>query len=160
IPISALPAQESTQEVLGTKLANLPPCSSVGTLKVASDATYPPFESVNSTTGKIEGFDIDLMNAIARKADFRIEHHNALFDTIFTALANGQYDVVISAATITAERQQVVSFSDPYFVAGQVIVVRKTDTAKIKSAQDLAGKTVGVQTGTTGEQVTKGIQDI
>src|SRR5258708_33214631 len=93
-PISALQAPNATQEVLGTEPAELPRCALTGTLKVATDATYPPFESVNETTGKIEGFDIDLLRAIAQKGDFSIDVHNALFDTILTALSYGQYDIV------------------------------------------------------------------
>lgn len=159
-PISALQAPTAIQEVLGTKPVELPRCASAGKLKVGTDATYPPFESVNETTGKVEGFDIDLVSAIALKEGFSIDVHNALFDTIFTALSYGQYDIVISAATITTERQRVLSFSSPYFVAGQVTVVRKTDIGKIEGPDDLAGRTVGVQLGATGEQVTKGIKNI
>jgi len=55
--------------------------------KVGSDASYPPFESVNESSGKLEGFDIDLLTAIGQKEGFTIDAHNALFDTIFTALS-------------------------------------------------------------------------
>jgi len=112
---------------------------------------------VNEQTGKIEGFDIDLLTAIGAKAGFTIEPHNALFDTIFTALAYGQYDVVISASTITDERKQTVNFSNPYFAAGQVIVVRKADVGTIKTTADLAGKTLGVQLNTTGAKAARDI---
>jgi len=67
---------------------------------------------------------------------------------------------VISASTITEERQQTVNFSNPYFVAGQVIVVRKDDLGKIKTTADLAGKTIGVQLGTTGAEAAKGIANV
>jgi len=135
----------------------LPQCKTTGTLTVGTDATYPPFERVSETTGKIEGFDIDLLNAIASKEGFTIEPHNALFDTIFTALSFGQYDLVISASTIKPERQQTVNFSNPYFAAGQVIFVRKADVGKIKTTADLVGKTIGVQLGTTGADAAKKI---
>src|SRR5262249_9082139 len=103
-----------SQEGLGTKPATLPHSSTGGTLTVGSDATYPPFESINETSSKVEGFDIDLLNAIGAKEGFTVDVHNALFDTIFTALSYGQYDMVASASTITAERQQTVNFSNPY----------------------------------------------
>src|SRR5205085_1373446 len=86
--------------------------------------------------------------------------HNALFDTIFTALSYGQYDVVISASTITDERKQTVNFSNPYFRSGQIIVVRKADAGKVKTTADLAGKVIGVQLGTTGAEAAKGVKDV
>ncbi len=155
--VSSGPAQETPP---ATRPATLPQCATTGVLKVGTDASYPPFENVNEKTGKIEGFDIDLLDAIGKKAGFTIEPHNALFDTIFTALAYGQYDVVISASTITDERKQTVNFSNPYFVAGQVIVLRKADIGKIKTTADLAGKTIGVQLGTTGAKAARDIPNI
>src|SRR5689334_11015977 len=89
VPTAARQAQVGTQEVLGTKPAHLPQCPATGTLRVGTDATYPPFESVNEATGNVEGFDIDLLSAIARKEDFRLDVHNTLFDTIYTALSYG-----------------------------------------------------------------------
>ncbi len=152
---AATPAAQETAPA--TKPATLPKCATSGMLKIGTDASYPPFENVNEKTGKIEGFDIDLLDAIGKKVGFTVDAHNALFDTIFTALAYGQYDLVISASTITEERQQTVNFSNPYFVAGQVIVLRKADVGKIKTPADLAGKTIGVQLGTTGAQAAREI---
>jgi len=150
-------AQETA---VATKPAQLPACTSGNVFKVGSDAAYPPFESVNERTGKIEGFDIDLLTAIGQKEGFTIDVHNALFDTIFTALSYGQYDLVVSASTITDERKQTVSFSNPYFRSGQLIVVRKADAANVKTTADLAGKVIGVQLGTTGAQAAKGVKDV
>jgi peptide/nickel transport system substrate-binding protein len=121
----------------------------VGLIKVGNNAEYPPFESVDES-GNIVGFDIDLMNAIAREAGFAVEYVNTRWDGIFVALASGEFDAVISAATITPERAETVDFSDPYFDAGQVITVR-ADTTDITGPDDLAGKKVGVQLGTTGD---------
>ncbi len=151
---AAAPAQETPP---ATAPATLPTCATSGVLKVGSDASYPPFENVNEQTGKIEGFDIDLLNAIGKDQGFTTDVHNALFDTIFTALAYGQYDLVASASTITDERKQTVNFSNPYFVAGQVIVLRKADVGKVKTPDDLAGKTIGVQLGTTGAEAARKI---
>jgi polar amino acid transport system substrate-binding protein len=90
------------------------------------------------------------MNAIADAAGFEVEFVNTRWDGIFVALASGEFDAVISAATITPERAETVDFSDPYFDAGQVIVVRQ-DEMDISGPEDLAGKAVGVQIGTTGD---------
>jgi peptide/nickel transport system substrate-binding protein len=90
------------------------------------------------------------MVAIADAGGFTFKWVNTKWDGIFFALAAGEFDAVISAATITAERGEVVDFSDPYFEAGQAIVVRADET-EIETADDLAGKKVGVQLGTTGD---------
>ncbi|MBX3085279.1 MAG: basic amino acid ABC transporter substrate-binding protein [Anaerolineae bacterium] len=142
-----------------TGAASQDSCKSSGELLVASDAAYPPFESVDTTTNQIVGFDIDLLNSIATTQGFTVNVQNAPFDTIFINLAAGQYDLVISAATITEERQKTVSFSDPYFVAGQVIIVREADKDTVSSPDDLIGKKIGVQLGTTGAEAAKGIKD-
>jgi polar amino acid transport system substrate-binding protein len=121
----------------------------LGTVTVGMNAEYPPFEFVNEE-GEITGFDVDLINAIAKEAGFEVELVNTRWDGIFVALASGEFDAVISAATITEERAEMVNFSDPYFNAGQVITVRADET-EIEGPEDLAGVRVGVQLGTTGD---------
>jgi polar amino acid transport system substrate-binding protein len=118
-------------------------------ITVATDATWPPFEFVDEQTKEIVGFDIDLMNAIAKEADLEVEYINVGWDPLLAGMAAGQYDAAISAMTITEERKKQFNFSDPYYNAGQLIVVRaeQTDIAK---PEDLAGHTVGAQIGTTG----------
>ncbi|KAB2860618.1 MAG: transporter substrate-binding domain-containing protein, partial [Anaerolineae bacterium] len=96
------------------------------TIKVGTNAEYPPFESVDEEDNII-GFDVELMDAIAADAGFEIEWVNTKWDGIFTALASGEFDAVISAATITPEREEEVDFSNPYFLAGQIISVRAAD---------------------------------
>ena len=118
-------------------------------LVIGINAEYPPFESVDEAAN-IVGFDPDLMVAIADEAGFTFKWVDTKWDGIFVALASGEFDAVISAATITEERAQVVDFSDPYFEAGQAIVVRADET-EIEVDDDLAGKKVGVQLGTTGD---------
>jgi polar amino acid transport system substrate-binding protein len=118
-------------------------------VRVATDATWPPFESVNEQTKQIEGFDIDLLNAIAEKENLEIEFINVAWDPLLAGVAQGTYDAAISSISITEERQKVMLFSDPYFAAGQLIAVRKDNTT-ITGKASLSGKTVGVQLGTTG----------
>jgi len=119
------------------------------TYKIGTNAEYPPFENVDEA-GEIVGFDVDLMTAIAEAAGFEFEWVNTRWDGIFVALQSGEFDAVISAATITEERAEIVDFSDPYFNAGQMIAVRADETG-ISGPADLAGKKVGVQLGTTGD---------
>jgi len=137
---------EPTEEAVPEEEA---PPAEVGTLKVGINAEYPPFEIVDDA-GNIVGFDADLMTAIAEAAGFEFEFVNTRWDGIFVALASGEFDAVISAATITAERAETVDFSDPYFNAGQSITVR-ADTTDITGPDDLAGRKAGVQLGTTGD---------
>ncbi len=83
-------------------------------IKVGTSADLPPFESVDPDTGKIVGFDIDLMNAIARKSGFEVEYVNVVWDDIFAGLDSNKYDAIISAVTITEKRREAYDFSDPY----------------------------------------------
>lgn len=117
-----------------------------GKIVVGSDIAFEPFEFIKD--GEPAGFDIDLMDEIANRLDVDVEYVNASFDTIFTQLASGDFDAIISAITITEERQQTIAFSDPYFAANQALAV--TEDSDITSVDDLGGKQVAVQAGTTG----------
>jgi polar amino acid transport system substrate-binding protein len=134
--------------VLSIPLAS---CTSSGTAKitVATDATWPPFEYVNEQTKNIEGFDIDIMNAIAAKENLNIEFKNVSWDPLLAGMAQGTYDMAISSITITDSRKKDMLFSDPYFAAGQLVVVRKDNTT-ITGKDSLNGN-IGVQLGTTGD---------
>jgi len=121
-----------------------------GVLTVGSDVPYPPFEDFDSG-GNVIGFDADLMNEIASRLDLTVEWVDTDFDTIFTQLATGRFDAVISASTITPERAEQVNFTDPYYKSQQAFTVNTTLTADVRSTADLgAGHSVAVQTGTTG----------
>jgi polar amino acid transport system substrate-binding protein len=119
-----------------------------GILTVGTDLPYPPFEYREG--GELTGFDVEIMDEIASRIGLETEYVDSPFDTIFTDLANGQFDVVISGATITPEREQEVDFSDPYFRSLQALVV--LEDSGIGSFEDLGqGDSVSVQSGTTGE---------
>src|ERR687894_2095057 len=120
-------------------------------ITVASDIAYPPFEFEKN--GKPVGFDIDLMSEIGKRAGFTPEFQNVTFDGIIPGLGNNLYDAGISAFTITKAREKKVDFSDPYFNADQSLMVQSD--SPIKSVDDIASGTVGVQLGTTGEVKTK-----
>jgi polar amino acid transport system substrate-binding protein len=119
-------------------------------ITVATDATWPPFEMVNEGTKEIEGFDIDLMKAVAKEAGIEVEFVNVVWDSLLSGMATCQYDTSISAMTITEERKQQFAFSDPYFEAGQVVTVG-IDNTDITGKDSLTGRKVGVQLGTTGD---------
>jgi polar amino acid transport system substrate-binding protein len=121
-----------------------------GTVKVATDATFPPFEIVDEKTNDLTGFDIELMKAIADKAGMKIEFVNTPFDSVIAGVTNCTYDMAIAAISASDERRAVMNFSEPYINAGQIVVIRKDETG-ITGKDDLAGKTVAAQLGTTGE---------
>lgn len=116
---------------------------------VGTESTFPPFEYVDKNTGEIVGFDIDLLKAIAADQGFKIEVKGLGFDGLIPALQAENIDIAASGMTITAEREEKVSFSAPYINAGLALAVR-VDDEEITSVDDLEGKTVGVQIGTTG----------
>ncbi|MCK8828108.1 basic amino acid ABC transporter substrate-binding protein [Natroniella acetigena] len=122
-----------------------------GTLTVGMDAAYRPFE-FRDENNEIVGFDADLIREIGDRLGIEIKLQDTAFDGIIPGLQAGEYDLIISAMTITEEREQAVDFSDPYFNAGQVIAVLE-DNDEIQGLEDLEGKTVGVQLGTTGDIV-------
>jgi polar amino acid transport system substrate-binding protein len=116
---------------------------------VGTDAAYAPFESQNEK-GEIVGFDIDVVQAVAKKAGLEVKFVNTPWEGIFNALGQGDRDLVVSAVTITAERKQTMDFTEPYFDAVQLIAVR--ENSKIAKFADLKKLKVGVQTGTTGDE--------
>lgn len=119
-------------------------------ITVATDATFPPFETVDESTKELTGFDVELMNAIAEKAGFEIEWANTPFDSVVAGVSECQYDMAIAAITITEDRMESMLFSDPYVDAGQIVVVRKDET-EIIGKDDLGDKILAAQLGTTGE---------
>ncbi len=117
---------------------------------VGTDAAYAPFESQNEK-GEIVGFDIDVVKAVAAKAGIEVKFVNTPWEGIFNTLAQGDRDLLVSAITVTDERKQTMDFSAPYFDAKQLIAVK--ENSKIKTLADLKKLKVGVQTGTTGDEV-------
>lgn len=125
---------------------------------IATDATWPPMEMVNEAK-QIVGFDIDLMNAAAKEGGFTVEFKNTAWDGIFAGLEAGEYDAVMSSVTITEERKQTMDFSVPYINAGQILVVRKELTG-VDKLEQLKGKNVGAQIGTTGAFEVEKVQGV
>ena len=117
-------------------------------LVVGSSATYRPF-AYETPAKEIVGYDIDIIKAVAQKAGLQIRIVNTPWTGIFAALNNGDVDLVISGVTINDKRKQSYDFTAPYFEARQLIAVAQNST--VKSLKDLAGKKVGVVTGSTAD---------
>jgi arginine/lysine/histidine/glutamine transport system substrate-binding/permease protein len=120
------------------------------TLTVATDPTFPPFE-FQASDGELTGFDVELIKAIATAGGFDVEFQSLPFDGIVPALQAKTVDAAIAAMTITPERAQTVAFTNPYFKAGLAIAVQANNT-EINSLDDLQGKRIAVQIGTTGAE--------
>lgn len=131
------------------------PAAAARVYVVGTDAAYAPFESQNEK-GEIVGFDIEVVKAAARKAGIEVKFLNTPWEGIFNSVAQGDRDLLISAITITPERRQTLDFSDPYFDAKQLIAVK--NDSKIAKLTDLAKLKVGVQNGTTGDEVITKLQ--
>ena len=116
---------------------------------VGTDPTYAPFGMTDGASGELRGFDIELIEAIAKRTGHRLKLTALPFDGLIPALQAGNLDLAISAMTITAERAETVDFSRPYFAAGLGIVVRR-GTRGIANLKDLEGRTIAVQIGSTG----------
>jgi polar amino acid transport system substrate-binding protein len=147
LALAACPEDEPAPEVEPEALDLVNP----GTLTVCSDVPWEPFEFFDEETGEYRGFDMDLMREVATRLGLDFDVVETDFDGIFVQPAAGTCDVVASATTITAERAEQVDFTDPYFDADQSLLIRIEDEAEIETLGDLAGRVIGVQSGTTGE---------
>lgn len=137
-----------------------PAPAQTGIVTVGIDPSFEPF--VFAKDGKLSGFDVDLLNAMAADGDFEVAYVVSDFDEIFAGLQSGKYDAAISAITITDARKEIVDFTEPYFESGnapvsfynpgQGIAIR-TDNTAITGPESLTeGVRVGVKSGTTGAE--------
>ena len=119
------------------------------TYKIALNAEFAPFESITSE-GKMEGFDIDLMDALGKAGGFQVEYKHQPWEGLFTTINTGDADAIISAVTMTDERKQTMAFSDPYYTITQIVLVPQGKS--VASVNDLKNlDKVGVVTGQTGD---------
>ncbi|WP_138497351.1 ABC transporter permease subunit [Nostoc sp. PA-18-2419] len=128
------------------------------TLRIATEPAFPPFE-FQGKGGELQGFSIDLMNALATAANFKVNFQSLPFDGIIPALQAKTVDAAISSITITEERAKTISFSRPYFKAGLAIAIR-TDNQNITGFDSLKNKKIAVQIGTTGAAKAKSIPGV
>lgn len=146
LAMAALAAGASHAADLGGKL-----------LKVGSDTTSPPMESVDPASGQIVGFDVDVVNAICAKINCQAEFVTTGWDGIFAALDQGSFDLVASGVSITDERKKAMDFSDPYIVNSQAVLMRVADQGISLDDFKAQGKKLSAQANTTDAQVAEGI---
>lgn len=124
------------------------------TYTVATDANFKPFEYRNPETGKMEGFDIDLVKAVAEEVGFKVEFKTMNFDGLIAGMQSGKWPMAVAGISITEERDKTIDFSIPYYDSGLILMVEKSNT-EIKSIKDLEGKLVGTRQGSTSQQYLK-----
>ena len=132
----------------GDKGKTLAEVQEAGVLVIATSPDFPPFENLNPD-GSVTGIEIDIMEAICEELGVKLEIKQMNFDSVLPGIKAGKYDVGVSGITVTEKRQKNALFTDPYCLAAQAIVVAAN--SDIKSKEDLAGKKLSVQTGTTAE---------
>ena len=149
-------SSSSSSSTTGSTTTAPPKLVKAGVITVGSDTAFQPFESLNGATA--EGFDVDLINAIAKEMGMTVNFTSQKFDTLIPQLkAGGTFDVILSGMTITPERQKEITFSAPYIDSNQSIAVVTGKFAKVDGNdaaaidKEFAGKIIGVQSGTTGE---------
>ena len=126
--------------------AKLVPASFKGmTLQVASDATYAPDESMKGA--KVVGFDVDLINAIAKTLGIKVKVNNVVFDSIILGIGSGRYQIGVSSFTDNKAREKSVNFVD-YFQAGEGVYAKSSSKVKFSGLKSFCGLKVAVETGT------------
>lgn len=127
-------------------------------LRVATEPSFAPFEYMDQNTSELIGFDIDIIKAIGEVEGFKPNISSMPFDGQIPAVLTNQIDVAISGFTITDERKKIVNFSEPYYDAGLGALVRNEYKDSIKSLDDLKGKTICAQIGTSGAMFAQKIE--
>ncbi|MFC7156644.1 basic amino acid ABC transporter substrate-binding protein [Halomarina halobia] len=123
-----------------------------GTIVPGTAPGFPPFEIKEG--GELTGFDVELLEAVVAETSYELgEWKEFEFDSLIQALTSGNIDVIAAAMTITEEREQTISFTNSYYEADQSILVAKGGDFSPSSLDDLSGRPIGAQKGTTGEQV-------
>jgi len=142
LALSALVSSAAYAADLGGKL-----------VKVGSDTTSPPMESVDPTSGQIVGFDVDVVNAVCAKINCQAEFVTTGWDGIFAALDQSSFDLVASGVSITDERKKAMDFSDPYIVNSQAVLMRVADQGTSLDDFKAHGRKLSAQANTTDAQV-------
>lgn len=125
------------------------------TITVAVENAYPPFNSVDETSGEGVGWDYDAAREICERINCTPEFTEAAWDGIFPAMQAGEFDMLADGVTVTPERDEIVDFSIPYVIVGQVLLVKVDETATVDEIKADETKLVGTQIATTNEIVAK-----
>jgi cystine transport system substrate-binding protein len=131
-----------------------------GTLRIALEGTYPPFNYKDQKTGQLAGYDVDVARLLATRLGLKPEFVSTEWSAILSGLSAGKYDVIISQVGMTPKREEAFDFSEPYTYSSPQLIVRSNERANYTSLADLKGKKVGVGQGTVFEQQIKTVPGI
>lgn len=131
-----------------------------GTLRIAMEGTYPPFNFKDPKSGQLAGYDVDVAQLIAGKLGLKPEFVTTEWSAILAGLGARKYDVIVSQVGITPKREQAFDFSVPYIYSSPQLIVRKNERANYASLADLKGRKLGVGQGSVFEQQAKAVPGI
>ena len=138
-------ASDATSDTASAEVTTVEP----GKLIMSTNAAFPPYE-MTADDGSFEGIDVEIAGAIAEKLGLELQIDDMDFDAALLAAQTGKSDMVMAGVTVTEDRQTVMDFSDSYAAGIQVVIV--PEDSDIASIDDMTGKMIGVQRGTTGDQ--------
>ena len=131
-----------------------------GSLRIAMEGTYPPFNFKDQKSGQLSGYDVDVGRLIAARMGLKPEFVATEWSAILAGLGAGKYDVIVSQVGITPQRQRAFDFSAPYTYSSPQLIVRRNETASYASLDSLKGKKLGVGQGSIFEQQAKAVPGI
>jgi len=131
-----------------------------GTLRIALEGTYPPFNFRDPKTGQLTGYDVDVARLVAAKLGLKPEFVTTEWAAILAGLGAGKYDVIISQVNVTPKREQAFDFSAPYTYSTPQLIVRRNERIEYKKLEDLKGRKVGVGQGSVFEQQAKAVPGV
>jgi cystine transport system substrate-binding protein len=131
-----------------------------GTLRIAMEGSYPPFNFKDPKTGQLTGYDVDVARLLAARLGMKPQFMTTEWTAILAGLAAGKYDVIVSQVGMTPKRQQAFDFSQPYTYSSPQLIVRKNERARYASLAELKGKKLGVGQGSVFEQQAKAVAGI
>lgn len=131
-----------------------------GTLKVAMEGTYPPFNYKDRSSGELAGYDVDVAKLLAARLGLKVEFVSTEWASILAGLASNKYDVIVSQVGINPKRELAFDFSIPYIYSHPQLIVRKDDKAVYTDLAGLKGKKLGVGQGSVYEQQAKAVPGI
>jgi len=131
-----------------------------GTLRIALEGTYPPFNFRDPKSGQLTGYDVDVARLVAGKLGLKPEFVTTEWAAILAGLGAGKYDVIISQVNVTPRREQAFDFSAPYTYSTPQLIVRRNERIEYKKLEDLKGRKVGVGQGSVFEQQAKAVPGV
>lgn len=153
LALSSLALPASAADLLATVKAR-------GTLKVALEGTYPPFNYKDQKSGELAGYDVDVARLLAARLGVKVAFVSSEWSGILAGLSANKYDVIISQVGINPKREQAFDFSAPYIYSMPQLIVRKDEKGAYKTLADLKGKKLGVGQGSVYEQQAKAVPGI